>query len=587
MSTNDIGNISQRLKQMQQQQSTQASQDDGSTIDVFSTGDVGAKVSLVADENNSLFTKTNLIQDNKQLENKPTDVSKDTPLPKEFEKYAGNPKDVAALKALTPEQLEKAKQFTSTKMLAQNIAQVVQIFDKDQCAKVKQKVDDITEYIGGDKNTFAVVLGRDKYDTKSFNLNALGLTFNLTTEILDENLDVRSIEKTEEFQTKEGDKYRMQEAYDLKNNTISKTRYEFDKDSKMPYVTYEIRSKIKDDGTMISREYTRPSNVEGVRTVDILTEDGLKEVSSAKQKKNGKVKVQKDMESLDGTRTQYKYKDDPKGDRYLRYKITDKEGKVLMDNKKTFTVVSDNEFKSTFNDKSYTMKIADNKLTVVDDKDEKRTATFDLGEVKGDSEKLIKTLKHLSGDELLEMSETVKNFEGMTNGLESYFNGVDKSLHSGDNLFIVLHELGHAKDFKNVDATNNITIYKTIDNLISQNKDLLDIYNSEKSAFTEAFPEAQREHVDYFTNALTHYGGPSGGVKETVAEGNAIHTTPMTHELLSLRTQYLQQYFPRTMAKLNELYQSNVKKDLSQASKPFKLELPKFELPKMEYPKGN
>ena len=131
-------------------------------------------------------------------------------------------------KVLTPEQLEKAKQFTSTKMLAQNIAQVVQIFDKDQCAKVKQKVDDITEYIGGDKNTFAVVLGRDKYDTKSFNLNALGLTFNLTTEILDENLDVRSIEKTEEFQTKEGDKYRMQEAYDLKNNTISKTRYEYE-----------------------------------------------------------------------------------------------------------------------------------------------------------------------------------------------------------------------------------------------------------------------------------------------------------------------------------------------------------------------
>ena len=368
MSTNDIGNISQRLKQMQQQQATQSTQDDSATIDVFSTGDVGARVSLVADKHNSLFTKTNLIQDNKQLESNPTDASKDTPLPKEFEIYT-DAKDIQALKALTPEQLEKAKQFTSTKMLAQNIAQIVQIFDKDQCAKVKQKVDEITEYIGGDKNTFAVVLGRDKYDTKTFNLNALGLTFNLTTEILDENLDVRSIEKTEEFQKKDGEKYRMQEAYDLKNNTISKTRYEYDKESKMPYVTYEIRSKVNEDGTMISREYTRPSDVKGVRTVDVLTEYGLKEVSSAKQKKNGKVKVNKDMESLDGTRTQYKYKDDPKGDRYLHYKITDKEGKVLMDNKKTFTVVSDNEFKSTFNDKSYSMKIVDNKLTVVDDKD--------------------------------------------------------------------------------------------------------------------------------------------------------------------------------------------------------------------------
>lgn len=583
MSTNDVGNISQRLKQMQQQQSSQVSQED-KPIDVFGSNDVGATVSLAADKNNSLFTNTHLIAGNKPVENTPTGTANDTPLPKEFEKYT-DPKEIAALKSLTPEQLEKAKQFTSTKMLAQNIAEIAQLFDKDQCAKIKQKVDEITEQVGGKDNTFAVILGRDKYDTKTFNLNALGMKFNLTTEILDENLDVRSVERTEDFQTKDGKKYRMQEAYDLKNNTISKARYEYDKDTNMPYVTYEIRSKVDENGEMISREYTRPSEVKGVRTVDVLTEDGLKEVSTAKQKKNGKVKIQKDMQSLDGTRTQYSYKDTPKGDRSLHYKVTDKDGKVLMDNKKSFTVVSENEFKSTFNDKSYTMKIADNKLTVVDDKDEKRTATFDLGDVKGDSEKLIKTLKHLSGDELIEMSETVKSFEGMANELDSYFNGVDKSLHSGDNLFVVLHELGHAKDFKNVDATNNISIYKTIDNLISQNKELLDIYNQEKKAFTEAFPDAQREHVDYFTNTLSHYGGPTGGVKETVAEGNAIHNTPMTHELLSLRTQYLQQYFPRTMVKLNELYQSNAKKDLSQASKPFSLELPKFELPKPQIPK--
>ena len=55
-----------------------------------------------------LFTKTNLIQDNKQLESNPTDASKDTPLPKEFEIYT-DAKDIQALKALTPEQLEKAK----------------------------------------------------------------------------------------------------------------------------------------------------------------------------------------------------------------------------------------------------------------------------------------------------------------------------------------------------------------------------------------------------------------------------------------------------------------------------------------------
>ena len=581
MSTNDIGNVSQRLKQLTKQQESAPTNDD-ITIDVFSTGDVGARINLVADENNSLFTNSHLMPSGTTVDSKPADGTQkpdDTPLPKEFAEYDSE-KEIAALKSLTPEQLEIAKQFTTTKLTAQNMAEIVKLFDKNQCANIKQKVDEITESMGGKDRTFVVALTRDRYDTSTYNLNALGYSFNLTTEILDKNLDLRSVEKTQEFETESGEKYRMQEAFDLKNNTLSKIRYEYDKDSKAPYATYEIRSKVNDDGIMVSREFTRPSDVKGVRTVDILTDDGLKEVSSAKQKKSGKVRVKKDMTSLDGTRTQYVYKDDPKGNRDLHYKVTDSEGNVLMDNRKTFTVVSDNEFKSTFNDRSFTMKVVDNKLTVVDDKDMTKTATFDLGQVKGDSEKLIKTLKHLSGDELLEMSETIQNFEGMANELESYFSGVDKSLHSGDNLFVVLHELGHAKDFKNVDGTDPIMMFKTMKNLISQDKEFMDVYKQEKEAFNNAFPDAQREHIDYFTNILTHYGGAIGGMKETVAEGNAIHNTPMTHEVLSLRTQYLQQYFPRTMVKLNELYQKNVKKDLSlEKDSPFKIKIPKFDIP--------
>ena len=150
---------------------------------------------------------------------------------------------------------------------------------------------------------------------------------------------------------------------------------------------------------MISREYSRPSKVKGVNTVDILTEGGVKTVSDATKKKNGKVIVKKDMESLDGTRTQYKYKDDPKGNRYMHYKITTKEGEVLLDNRKTFEVVSDNEFRSTFNDKSYTMKVEGDKLTVTCDQDEKKTATIDLGKIQGDKDKIISSIKRLSGEE--------------------------------------------------------------------------------------------------------------------------------------------------------------------------------------------
>ncbi len=99
--------------------------------------------------------------------------------------------------------------------------------------------------------------------------------------------------------------------------------------------------------------------------------------------------------------------------------------------------------------------------------------------------------------------------------------------------------------------------------------------------FNKEFPKAQREHVDYFINTLAHYGGPDGGLKETTAESNAIHSTPKTHELLTMRTQYLQQYFPRTMVKLNELL--NADRPAPKRT-PIKFDFPKLEVPEVKFP---
>ena len=41
------------------------------------------------------------------------------------------------------------------------------------------------------------------------------------------------------------------------------------------------------------------------------------------------------MNSLDGTKTQYKLEQDNKGNKSLKYKITDKDGNVLMNLNKT------------------------------------------------------------------------------------------------------------------------------------------------------------------------------------------------------------------------------------------------------------
>ncbi len=583
MSTNEVRSIQQQVIKRKEAQKQQGTVPEPS-VGVFSNADVGARVSLAADASNSLFSGTEFFVNQPQAGEVKTDV-----LPEEFKEYTG--KDAEALRKLTPKQLEQAKKFLDTKLSGTNIAAITMIFNNDEIDKIHQHALEMQEQAGGKDKVFMLSLVNDKYDQSAYKMSALNFNFEMSSEVLDKDLNVRSVENLTEYTDEKGERYRIQEAYDLKTNTVSKVRYDIveldevdseGKKAKTFQATYELRSKMKEDGTMISREYSRPSKVKGVNTVDILTEGGVKTVSDATKKKNGKVIVKKDMESLDGTRTQYKYKDDPKGNRYMHYKITTKEGEVLLDNRKTFEVVSDNEFRSTFNDKSYTMKVEGDKLTVTCDQDEKKTATIDLGKIQGDKDKIISSIKRLSGEELLEMSETVDNIEGMENELSSYYKPTDRSLHSGDDLFVVLHELGHAKDFKNADMKSPLKMLQSIDKMISQNKEVQDIYNKEKQAFNEAFPDLQREHVDYFINTLTHYSGPTGGLRETIAEGNAIHNTPLTNELLTLRTQYLQQYFPRTMAKLDEMYKNNPLQ--KNEPKKFKLDFPKLEIPPIKFP---
>ena len=63
-----------------------------------------------------------------------------------------------------------------------------------------------------------------------------------------------------------------------------------------------------------------------------------------------------------------------------------------------------------------------------------------------------------------------------------------------------------------------------------------------------SFPQAQRTHIDYFINTENHTGGENGAIGETIAETNALINSPKTVEALEYRSQYLQQYFPRTIA---------------------------------------
>ena len=579
MSSNEVGNITRQ--QIKRQNETQATTQntEAPTIEVFASDGVSARVNLnTTEENHSLFANTTLraTSENGISEATTTDP-KIIDLPQEISDKYKSPKDQAALKTLTEAQLEQAKKLMDTKIPAQNIVQIAKLFKPEQVDTIKKQAVDMEETAGGRDNVFTMALGNDKYDNSAYTLNALSYDMTLHTNILDKNLNTRSIEKLSEYTTESGTVYREKEAYDLGTNTLSKTRYDKDPDTNQMVASYEIRSKIRDDGSMVSREYIKPSAVEGMFDIELLTEDGTKNVSEVKQKRNGKTTVRKDMESPDGTKTEYLYRDTPNGNRYMRYKITDKDGNVLMNNKKSFKVVDENTFKSTFNDDSYTMTVSDNILTVKNDNDENHTAQIDLSKIEGSKEELIPILKQMPGDQLIALSKTTDKLVGIDTVIESYYSAKDHSLNSGDDMFVVLHEEGHAKDFQTLNLLDYI---HTESSMISRDEELKETFEKEKEAFNNAFPEAQREHIDYFINTLTHYSGRDGGLQETVAETNALLETPRSHEVLGLRSQYLQQYFPKTIAKLNVL----LSEDRERAEQKFPYEPPQIKLPEIKIP---
>lgn len=578
MSTNEVGSISnQQIKTRKENPSV--AQSEQPTIEVFASDNVSARVNLTAEEGNSLFTNTTL---NATAENGIKTNKGDTTqqmlseLPEDIKQKYPTENEQNSLKTLTEAQLEQARKLFDTKIPAQNIVQIVRIFKPEQVDTIKRQAEEMEELSGGKDKVFMMAVTNDSYDKSAFNLTSLDLNMNLRTNVLNSDLTVRSIEQLSELTTQDGKKYREREAYDLKTNTVSKTRFEQNENG-MYVASYEIRSKIKDDGSMISREYIRPSKVAGMYDVDVLTENGTEEVSKTKQKKNGKTTVRRNMESPDGTKTEYLYRDDPKGNRYSRYKITDADGNVLMNNTKTFKVIDDSTFQSTFNDKSYTMTINENILTVQNDNDENETAQIDLSQIQGNKDALIPILKQMSGDQLIALSKTTDKLVGIDKVIESYYSAKEHVINSGEDMFVVLHEEGHSKDFQTLNIFDPIATQKT---MISRDKELTEIFDKEKNSFYEAFPDAQREHVDYFTNILTHYGGNMGGIQETVAESNAILETPRSHKDLGLRSQYLQQYFPKTIARLNTLLSEN--RERAEQKIPFNI--PKLNIPKIPIP---
>ena len=340
---------------------------------------------------------------------------------------------------------------------------------------------------------------------------------------------------------------------DFRNNTVTTVKKSYDYEKMKYNILEQTVVKNDKDGNLLRKEILKPSEVKGVYDVTYVYPNGeTKQASKATiDKKTGIVSIKRDFKSNNGTRTQFLYENDPQGNKIVDYKITDKNGKILMGLSQSFEVVDDNHFISSKNGYKYDITTDDKKLTVKD-LHHNREASINFEEkLKGNKKDLVNLLKKVSGEELFETVQNIGKMDSTNSIYQAGFSPVSKEISIMDNLFVFLHELGHAKDAQNQKTYREKLLGEN--KMFSGNKDIKEAYLKERETFNKFHSEEERDHVSYFTQAKGHYGGEFGGLSEVVAETNAI-TNSFADESsgLSIRSQYLQQYFPETIAKIQD-----------------------------------
>ncbi len=450
---------------------------------------------------------------------------------------------------LTFEQLQLAKPLTKTSLSVKNIVSVAQTPKIPASDKIADKVLEMEKNVG-DK-LVSVDFTRDKYEKDAYVITAKTSENTTKTELLNKNLERNALEETSLSSVKNGKSYVIKKSADYRNNTVSKIRYREDAKVGRPVFENEVRIVKDKDNKVKHYEYISKSDVNGVYDIVYKTPEGKEKiVSSGKiDKKTGITSIKKDMKSPDGTRTQYLYENDPQGNRIVDYKITDKNGKVLLNKSQTFEVVNENKFISSTNNKKYEINVTENSISVQDlnNKDNKAVFNADKDFI-GNKKMFLDTLKRFPGEELIKMRKNIDTLESIPDPLDSYYTGAEKKIYTGADAFLLLHELGHAEDMKNVDGNSNDGYIKTFCKSVTADKEVNKTFEEEKANFFKKYPQAQREYIDYFMNTLNHYNGETGGLQETIAETNALLSEGKSYEPLAIRSQYLQQNFPKTIA---------------------------------------
>ena len=442
-------------------------------------------------------------------------------------------RSIADIASLPDEQYERAKDLFNIKM---------QISGEALCALVKLDREEIDKILQKNLNVNINVINSEYITIE----NPFEAQTDTAGSDLIFNTKTGKLEETSRFSI-DSDNNTLTKVIENKANNI---RHTYTIDTQTGLALEETIERYDKDNNLIFTEKMVCDKDEFTRNVSITDNNGKQTPVQweSRDKITGNDIIQRNMTSPDGTKTEYYYEEAPSGFSVLAYKITDKDGKVLLNQTRTFQPVEGNpdKFISSFNDRIYEIEYTENTVNITDKKENKIT-TLDLNKITDTQNKdIINALKKLPGDALIDIAERNLNKISIDDMIPSWdldnrilnMTSSEYSDESGQ-MGIFMHEFGHFLDTE-IDSENF--------GEISQNPEFIKIYNEELENFKKNSTSKMQEYIDYF---IDHDGNTISAQSETVAESHKILTSPHTET----RTYYLQQNFPRSIAKIEELFE--------------------------------
>lgn len=463
-------------------------------------------------------------------------------------KFSG--KDLIHLSDKTmTEDLVRISPLAKTSMSAKNLVEVAQIKNLENIDKIANEILKFEKENPQKKETS---LAMNKYNKEDIVVKITNEDNSSKTKHFDKNLKNYAIETEHSEKSQDGFEYKIKKSKDLRNNSESEIKLRVDEKVGRPVAVKEIQTKKDAKGNVIQKTIAEISDLKGVLNIKQVDKDGnVKELSSGvEDKETGKITIKKNLTSLDGTNTRYVFEQEKNGEFKSQYLIVDKSGKELLNRKQSLEKVGENKLISTTNNDKYEITFSDKEIKVQGITNPEKTAVFNSDkDMDGDKKMLMNLLKQVPASELIKVREEIEFFASVEDPLDSVFMGPIKAIEIGDSPATLLHEIGHAMDYKKVDALN---YEATLPNAIAQDKNVKLAYSEEKELFTKNFTDVDRNHIDYFINELDHENGEQGVLSEVVAESNEMLNTALTIEPFVFRSQVLQQYFPRTISEISK-----------------------------------